>query len=196
MGIKILLITLFFSSNYIVFSQEVKSNKLIIPEYGEVIAAELFVELECGFMAAEVEQAVEGAFNVPGIGAAGAQDGFDDWGVFPHRLLIECSEAPGQSADGFEHVGVVLVRDEAPVALVPVVEHAMRWEVPLAAGARPLEHPGVLDRAVGVEPVRPYAKQDCAPWVDRADQVGEPVHIIRARHLIGFETGDVEAARS
>ena len=93
------------------------------------------------------------------------------------------------------HVGVVLVGDLAPVPLGPV------GHVPDASTsrrgsprARPLEHPGVLDRPVGIEPVGTDPEEDRAAGVDRPDDVREAVDVLGARHLVGFEARDVEPA--
>ena len=59
----------------------------------KIVAAELFVETECGLAAAEAEQAVKGPLDVAGVGDGGAQDGFHDWGVFPYGLLVYRMEA-------------------------------------------------------------------------------------------------------
>ena len=59
----------------------------------KIVAAELFVEAECGLVATEVEQTVKGTFDVAGVGDGRAQDGFHDRGVFPYGLLVYRVEA-------------------------------------------------------------------------------------------------------
>src|SRR3990172_11495046 len=92
-------------------------------------------------------------------------------GLLP-GIQAEAREDAGVHAGlHFEHVRVVLVRDESPVAVAPVLEHSMLGHVPSLAGTRPLEHPRVLDRAVGVEAVRTHSEQDGAAGIDRSDHV-------------------------
>lgn len=57
--------------------------------YKEVVATEFFVKLENRFIAAEIEQAVEGVFDVNGIATAGTQDVIHDWGVCQYGFLIQ-----------------------------------------------------------------------------------------------------------
>jgi hypothetical protein len=48
----------------------------------KIVAAELFVEAECGLVATEVEQAVKGSLDVACVGDGRAQDGFSTTGVY------------------------------------------------------------------------------------------------------------------
>src|ERR1700728_4862106 len=91
------------------------------------------------------------------------------------------------------HVGVVLIRDLAPVSLGPLGEETTAGSLERLVFGRPLEEPGVLDAAVRIGTVGPYAEQDGDTGIDRPHHVGKEVDVLRARELVVGEAVHVHA---
>jgi hypothetical protein len=74
------------------------------------VATQLLVQLQHGFVATEVEQAIQRVLDVPDIATAGKQDTVDHRLVLARGLLLKIPHAPGEGTNRFVQ-GVVVTHD-------------------------------------------------------------------------------------